>query len=136
MRASNASRTAVLALAAALALLAGPARADHDVKVASDPKVGKHLTDAKGMTLYVFKKDSPSKSACSGPCLEQWPAYHREKVQATDGVDPKAFSTISREDGKKQTAYKGQPLYYFAGDRAPGDVNGEGFKDVWSVAKP
>ena len=46
------------------------------------------------------------------------------------------FGTITREDGQKQTTYKGMPLYYFAGDKAAGEVKGQGVKDVWYVAAP
>jgi len=123
---------AVLALA-----FAGAAYADHHaVKVSEKDGIGKYLTDAKGMTLYVFKKDSPGKSACTGPCVENWPVYYREKVAAPAGVKAEDFGTISRTDGKKQTTYKGWPLYYFVGDKAPGDTAGQGIKDIWYAATP
>lgn len=126
------------ALALALAALAaGEARADHHaIKVAKDEKVGSHLTDAKGMALYVFRKDSPGKSACAGECVAKWPLYHREKIGASAGVKESDFAVITREDGQKQTTYKGMPLYYFAGDKAPADTNGHGVRDVWFLAKP
>lgn len=129
----------VLAGIAALALLtvASPARADHHaVKIAKNEKIGNYLADAKGSTLYVFKKDSPGKSACTADCLAKWPVYYAEAVAPTGGLDPKSFGTITREDGKKQTTYKGMPLYYFAGDKAPGDSAGQGIKDVWYAATP
>ena len=126
------SFTAVLLLAG----FAFVARADHHaVKVMKDDKAGSYLADAKGMTLYTFKKDSAGKSACAGECVTRWPIYFREKV----GTDPKMaadFGTITREDGQKQTTYKGLPLYYFAGDKAAGEVKGHGVKDVWVVAAP
>ena len=112
------------------------ARADHHaIKVMKDEKAGSYLADAKGMTLYTFKKDTAGKSACAGECVTKWPLYFREKVAA----DPKMqadFGTITREDGQKQTTYKGMPLYYFAGDKAAGEVKGQGVKDVWYVAAP
>jgi len=127
------ARLAAALLSLALAL---PALADHHaVKVAKDDKLGSYLTDAKGMTLYTFKKDSTGKSACAGECVAKWPLYYREKV----GVDPKMaadFGTITRDDGQKQTTYKGLPLYYFAGDKAAGETKGQGVKDVWFVAAP
>ena len=128
-----------LGRAAAALLVVGvalAARADHHaVKVMKDEKAGSYLADAKGMTLYTFKKDSPGKSACAGECVAKWPIYFREKV----GVDAKMaadFGTITREDGQQQTTYKGLPLYYFAGDKAAGEVKGQGVKDVWYVAAP
>jgi len=117
--------------------LAGSALADnHAVKLSEKDGVGKFFTDSQGMTLYIFRKDSPGKSVCAGPCVEKWPLYFREKVAAPDGVMAGDFATITREDGKKQTTYKGMPLYYFAGDKAAGDVKGQGLGNVWFVASP
>ena len=121
----------------ALALASTAAADDHTVKVASKKDFGSYLTDAKGMTLYVFKKDSPGRGACScDRAPTRWPLYFREKVAATGGAKEGEFGTITREDGQKQTTYKGLPLYYFAGDKAPNDTNGQGVKEVWFVAQP
>ena len=123
---------AVLSLA-----LAGVALADHHaIKLSGKDGVGKFFTDSKGMTLYIFKKDSPGKSVCAGPCVEKWPLYFREKVAVPEGVNAGDFGTITREDGKRQTTYKGWPLYYYSGDKAPGDVSGQGLGTVWFVANP
>lgn len=108
----------------------------HTVKVAKNEKLGSHLADEKGMTLYVFKKDSPGKSACAGDCVAKWPLYYRDAVAVSGGLKAGDFATITREDGQKQTTYKGLPLYYFAADKAPGDANGQGVKDVWYVVAP
>ena len=117
--------------------LGGVALADHHaVKVAKSDKLGSYLTDAKGMTLYLFKKDSPGKSACAGDCVARWPLYFREKVAVGAGLKEGDFGTITREDGQQQTTYRGLPLYYFAADKAPGDTNGQGVKDVWYVVAP
>ena len=131
-------KAALYAMCAVLSLaLAGAALADnHAIKLSEKDGVGKFLTDANGMTLYIFKKDSPGKSACAGPCVEKWPLYFREKVAVPEGVNAGDFGTITREDGKKQTTYKGWPLYYFEGDKAPGDVKGQGVGTVWYVANP
>ena len=131
-------RAVMYAMCAFLSMaLAGAAlAAHHEVKVSEKDGVGKFFTDAKGMTLYIFKKDSPGKSACSGPCVEKWPLYSSEKVAAPGGVKAEDFGTITREDGKKQTTYKGMPLYYFAGDKKAGDVTGQGMGNVWYVANP
>ncbi len=131
-------RSVGYAMCAVLSLaLAGAAwAAHHEVKLSEKEGVGKYFTDAKGMTLYIFKKDSPNKSVCAGPCVVKWPLYYHEKVAAPEGANPMDFGTISREDGKKQTTYKGWPLYYFEGDEAPGDVKGQGMGNVWFVAQP
>jgi predicted lipoprotein with Yx(FWY)xxD motif len=134
------SKGSIVRLVSACALagaLVGTARADHHVvKVAKSDKAGAYLTDAKGMALYIFKKDSAGKSACAGPCVENWPIYYREKVGVSANVKESDFATITREDGQKQTTYKGMPLYYFVKDKAPGETNGQGVKEVWYLAAP
>jgi predicted lipoprotein with Yx(FWY)xxD motif len=108
----------------------------HAVKIAQKEGIGKYLTDTEGKTLYWFKKDSKEKSACVGPCLEKWPIYFREKVAPPKEISQKNFGTITRADGKKQTTFKGFPLYYWAGDVNAGDTKGQGVNDVWSVVNP
>lgn len=130
-------KISVPALLIAILVAAGTAfAAHHAVKVAKMEGIGSYLTDIKGMTLYTFKKDTPGKSACEGPCVDNWPLFYQEMVEAKDGLVTGDFGTITRADGKKQTTYKGMPLYYFTKDAKPGDTTGNGFKDVWSVAKP
>jgi predicted lipoprotein with Yx(FWY)xxD motif len=100
--------------------------------------IGSYLADEKGMTLYLFKKDSPGKSACAatGGCLEKWPVFFAERIEPAAGVDAAAIGVITREDGKKQTTYKGLPLYYFFKDKAEGDTLGQGVNNVWYVVVP
>lgn len=98
--------------------------------------VGNYLADDKGMTLYLFKKDTANASACTGPCVEKWPLYYNDAVVAPLGISKDDFGVISREDGKKQTTYKGMPLYYYVNDKAAGDVNGQGAGNVWYVVAP
>jgi predicted lipoprotein with Yx(FWY)xxD motif len=126
-----------LILFVAVLVTMGTAFADHHaVNVTQKEGIGSYLTDIKGMALYTFKKDSPGKSACEGPCVANWPLFYRDKVEAGDGIAVVDFGTITRADGKMQTTYKGMPLYYFSKDAKPGDTMGQGFKDLWSVAKP
>lgn len=108
----------------------------HAVKVAEKPGLGFYLTDAGGMTLYMFKKDSPGMSACSGGCIDNWPIYYQEHVAPPEGVMGEDFATITRGDGAMQTTFRGYPLYYFKGDASPGDTKGEGIKEVWYVIDP
>src|SRR5512134_1192538 len=104
----------LFALCAVLAVaFAGVALADqHAVKISEKEGIGKFLADSKGMTLYLFKKDSPGKSACAGPCVEKWPMSQRAKVHVPPGLTAADFGAITRDAGKKQTTYKGMPLYY------------------------
>ena len=123
----------IIAAAAALSvMLASSAALAQMTKVADTPK-GKVLADAKGMTLYTFDKDSGGKSACNGPCAENWPP-----LMAADDAKPTADMTIVvRDDGKKMWAYKGKPLYNWKNDKAPGDTTGDGFANgAWHMAKP
>ncbi len=127
----------MVALVIAALVITGVAfAAHHAVKVAKKGGIGSYLTDIKGMTLYTFKKDTSGKSMCEGSCVDNWPLFFREKVEAKDGLAASDFGTITRADGKMQTTYKGMPLYYFIKDAKPGDIKGQGVKNVWSVAKP
>jgi predicted lipoprotein with Yx(FWY)xxD motif len=100
--------------------------------------IGSYLVDEKGMTLYLFKKDSPNKSACvaAGGCLERWPVFFAEKIEPAAGIDAAGIGVITRDDGIKQTTYKGQPLYYFFKDKDNEDVYGQGVNNVWFVVAP
>jgi predicted lipoprotein with Yx(FWY)xxD motif len=132
--ATSSSRS--VAVAVAILCLSGPALAGPpDPSVASREGLGRVLVDGAGRTLYVFKKDQPGKSACLGDCVARWPVYLAEGAPAA-GLKPEDFGTITRSDGKRQTTYKGMPLYHFAADQAPGDAKGQGMKDVWFAAVP
>ncbi len=91
------------------------------------------LTGSNGMTLYTFDKDAGGKSACNGPCATNWPPFYAMEGAAASGD----YSVITRDDGKKQWALKGKPLYYWVKDQKPGDMTGDGFlNNAWHVAKP
>jgi predicted lipoprotein with Yx(FWY)xxD motif len=120
-----------------LALLVLPAAAmHHEVKIAEAAGIGKYLTDTEGMTLYWFKKDSKGQSACSGPCVGNWPLFYRQNVAPPAGLSSDDFGAITREDGAMQTTFRGYPLYYFKGDAKPGDTKGNDMMDVWYVVNP
>jgi predicted lipoprotein with Yx(FWY)xxD motif len=106
-------------------LLAFPAFAADSVPV---HKANGVLVDSKGMTVYTFDKDTADKSACTGQCTENWPP-----VQAGNAQLAAPYSSITRDDGTKQLAYKGKPLYTFAKDKKAGDKTGDKVKDVWHV---
>lgn len=94
---------------------------------------GNVLTDAKGMSLYTFDKDMDGKSACNGPCATNWPAL---KAEASDAAGD-GYTIITRDDGSKQWAHKGKPLYTFSKDTKPGDITGDGFLNgAWHLAMP
>jgi predicted lipoprotein with Yx(FWY)xxD motif len=125
----------VLVLAAVLAA-SGRGQTAHTVGIKSKEGVGRHLVDSKGMTLYNLKNDSQGKSTCTGECAGMWPPYYAESITVPPGLKASHFGTITRDDGKKQTTYKGMPLYYFADDKKPGDTNGNGVHNIWFPATP
>ena len=96
--------------------------------------LGPVLADSKGMTLYTFDKDTtPGKSACNGPCAQNWPPL----AAAAKAKPMGDWTVVTRDDGSKQWAYKGKPLYTFAKDKKPGDTTGDGFlNNAWHAAKP
>ncbi|WHY77038.1 beta-propeller fold lactonase family protein [Neobacillus sp. WH10] len=103
------------------------------LQVLKSDEVGKYLADQEGMTLYYFTKDTPGISNCLGKCLEIWPPFYAENIKASEGFHKKDFGTITREDGQKQTTYKGYPLYYFIKDQQPGDTKGQGVNNIWYI---
>ena len=91
------------------------------------------LISPSGMTLYTFDKDAAGsgKSECNGPCATNWPPL----LAAADATASGDYSIITRNDGAKQWAYKGKPLYLWIKDTKPGDRTGDGFNNVWRAAR-
>jgi predicted lipoprotein with Yx(FWY)xxD motif len=89
------------------------------------------MTGRSGMTLYTFDKDvaGSGKSACEQACLARWPA-----VPATEASGPE-FGSIRRDDGTVQLTYGGRPVYFYVGDRKPGEVLGDGVRGVWHALR-
>lgn len=106
------------------------------IQLKSSTTFGRTLATSNGATLYFFSKDSKSVSNCSGNCAATWPAYFAEELTLDSGLSASDFGTITRDDGAKQTTFKGWPLYTFANDANAGDINGDGAGGVWFVAKP
>lgn len=124
---------------AAFILLAGYTVAmamDNPIKIQEKEGIGKYLTDNNGMTLYWFKKDTPGKSACEGPCVDKWPIYYQESAKVPAGMKAGELATITRSDGKKQTTFRGYPLYYWMNDKKAGETLGQGVNNVWYIVNP
>lgn len=117
---------------------AGGGGSVYEVKIANDATIGAFLTGEDGKTLYVLTKDTPGVSTCTGSCASAWPPFLLGAGEsANGGTDVTGtFGTITRDDGTTQVTYKDAPLYYFAGDAAAGEVNGQGVNGVWFVASP
>jgi len=112
---------------------AGAAFAQMAPTKTGDSAKGKVLTDGKGMTLYTFDKDAGGKSACSGACATNWPPL----MASGDAKGASGYTVLTRDDGGKQWAYKGKPLYTWKNDKKPGDITGDGFLNgAWHIAKP
>jgi len=90
------------------------------------------LTNAEGMSLYTFDPDTATSSACNAGCAASWPPL----AAPSDATASGAFTVITRNDGGKQWAYGGQPLYLWVNDRAPGDTTGDGVGGKWHLARP
>jgi len=114
----------LIALAAGCASMGNPA----DVRVAESV-----LTDKAGMTLYTFDNDPTGggKSNCNGPCAQNWPPLAADADASPSGD----WTIVTRQDGSRQWAYKGKPLYRWIKDQKPGDRKGDGFRGVWHVAR-
>jgi predicted lipoprotein with Yx(FWY)xxD motif len=117
---------AALALGTAVALAQGATPA----KVANTPK-GKVLVDAqKGMTLYTWDRDTaPGKSGCNGQCATNWPPL----LASADAKSVGDYTVVARDDGAKQWAYRGKPLYYWKDDKKAGDTEGDNRNNIWHV---
>lgn len=92
------------------------------------------LIGPDGKTLYVFSKDvkGSGASACYDACAKFWPPLGVAATAQPIGD----YTILTRTDGMRQWAYKGQPLYYYAKDAKPGDKVGDGVGGAWKVAKP
>ncbi|OAH54316.1 MULTISPECIES: hypothetical protein [Bacillaceae] len=102
------------------------------LKVMKKEETGQYLADSAGMTLYYYMNDKQDASACTNHCLEEWPPFYIESSKVPEGFSESDFGVITRADtGKKQTTYKGYPLYYFSRDQVAGQTNGYSADDKW-----
>jgi predicted lipoprotein with Yx(FWY)xxD motif len=110
------------------------------VRVANNRALGKILVDSKGRTLYLFTKDSGTKSACVGMCATAWPPLMANGTpKAGSGAKASLVGTAPRSGGTSQVTYKGHLLYTFIKDTSAGDTNGEGlsaFGGHWFAVSP
>ena len=105
-----------------------------------DSGLGKILVDSQSRTLYLFQKDSGTKSACFGACARDWPPLRTNGKPTVDGgAKASLVATTPRSDGKPQVTYSGHPVYLFEGDTKAGDTNGQGltaFGGGWFALSP
>jgi predicted lipoprotein with Yx(FWY)xxD motif len=99
--------------------------------------LGQILVDGEGRTLYLFTPDEAGTPTCYDDCALAWPPLLTEgDIAVGAGLDDSDFSTATRTDGGDQVKIGTWPLYYFAGDEAPGDTNGQGLQGIWYVVSP
>ncbi|MGA5275597.1 SCO0930 family lipoprotein [Streptomyces cellulosae] len=104
-----------------------------------DPKLGEIVVDEKGMTVYRFMKDEAwpkPVSTCTGDCVKKWPIVSPVDFDDTKGIKKKGYMTFTRPDGAEQQTINCWPIYTFAGDKAPGDTNGQGVGGTWYAVRP
>jgi len=110
------------------------------IRLSGNPSLGNILTDANGMTLYVFANDIPSSGASTcgavGNCSTNWPVFFVSTINVSPPLTNSDFWSVTQADGTRMTTFRGWPLYHFIKDTKPGDVNGEGIIQKWFVAKP
>jgi len=118
---------AAVLLAALLGACAGMGGAPMGVKFD-----GATLVNSAGMTLYTFDKDvaGSGKSTCNGPCAVNWPPLSAASASSGSGD----WTVVVRDDGSKQWAFKGKPVYLWIKDQKPGDKTGDGVNKVWHIA--
>lgn len=115
-----------------------PAAGGLTLALANDATLGSFVTGANGMSLYIFTPDSGTTSTCVDKCAASWPPLtvaNAADAQAGTGVTGE-IGTITRADGTLQVTLGGHPLYYFANDKAAGELNGQGLNDKWYAAGP
>ena len=128
----NPTGTAVLATP-----MASAGSVPASVNVSQNSTLGSFLVDSKGMTLYLYTKDTPNTSNCYSSCATYWPPLLTSGTPvAGSGVNASLLGTTKRTDGTTQVTYNGWPLYYYVSDKAAGDTTGENVQGVWFVITP
>ncbi|MCD2442688.1 hypothetical protein LQ757_10430 [Agromyces sp. SYSU K20354] len=108
------------------------------VLTTAQSSLGEIVVDGEGMTVYMFDNDTQGADAsvCEGECATNWPAVTTDSESPeVEGVTGEV-GTITGVDGSTQVTLNGWPLYYFIGDEAAGDTNGQGVQEVWWVLSP
>ena len=136
---SSGGASSTAATAAAASGSAGTPAGGATVVTTKSSGLGTILVDGTGRTLYLWLGDSPNTSACTSSCAKYWPPLTTTSAATAGGkVDAGQLGTTKRSGGSEQVTYAGHPLYYYVGDKAPGDTAGEGSDGFgakwWAVA--
>ena len=139
---SDDSSTAASTPASSTTASSSPAKAAGaaEIDIDDNADLGQILVDADGNTVYLFEADEGTKSTCDGACAQAWPpVLTKGDPGAGTGADASLLGTTKRSDGSTEVTYAGHPLYYYAGDQAPGDTNGNNldqFGAEWYALTP
>jgi predicted lipoprotein with Yx(FWY)xxD motif len=129
-------RTLALLITLVAGLAGAPDRATVSVH---NSAYGAILFDGKGFALYAFTKDPRGRSTCSGACAAAWPPFVVPRsAHAGAGIRGALLGVVKRADGRLQATYAGRPLYYYVGDRRPGQIlcqNDVEFGGAWRVVR-
>jgi predicted lipoprotein with Yx(FWY)xxD motif len=108
--------------------------------VVKSSSYGRILFDSRGYVLYAFTRDPKGRSVCYRACAKAWPVYFaKAALKAGNGVKRLLLGTTKRRDGRRQVTYAGRPLYYYVGDRKPGQIlcqNVAEFGGTWLIVRP
>ena len=107
------------------------------LEVSDNPTLGQILVDSQGYTLYMFMNDTANTSACDAACQSLWPPLESSTLpKAGAGIDASLIATGTLPTGGQVITYNQHPLYYKATDTKPGDITGEGYKNLWYAVSP
>jgi predicted lipoprotein with Yx(FWY)xxD motif len=107
----------------------------YTIKTDLQSGLGNYLVDSNGMTLYYLALDVPNRSNATAGMLANWHVFYTNTIKVPSNLNAADFSTITRDDGTKQTEYFGWPLYRFNGDTNAGDTKGDDLNELWFVAE-
>jgi predicted lipoprotein with Yx(FWY)xxD motif len=134
--------TAILLVAALAGITAGSAMAagSRPSVTVKHSRFGRVLFDGRGFVLYAFTRDLRRRSRCASACARAWPPYIvKSRPRAGTGIVARRLGTTRRADGRLQATYYGRPLYYYVGDKRPGQIlcqNVTEFGGIWRVVRP
>ncbi len=103
------------------------------IRTRHNATIGNYLVNSTGWTLYLYTNDKQHSgtSNCYGSCASYWPPFYAANLTLLSSLNASAFGTITRTGGGSQTTYEGWPLYHYLGDKAPGELNGQGIGGTW-----
>lgn len=139
---SSATAAAVNPTAQARPAAAAPVAAHRGGTVvrAQRSRFGTVLFDGSGRALYLFTRERGPSARCYGACAAAWPpALTSGRPRAGRGAQGRRLGTTRRRDGTRQVTYAGHPLYYYVGDRGPGQINCQDvveFGGTWLIVAP